>query len=118
MNNVLAHHLSVAANLDALPKYGPENLNLGAILDKQLKTEVTVGQLHAELNELKTSSRIEASVSLNGYVKQVKDMMQALEGQLEEFKSTTSNHLDSLNTVFNGRETNGSSNRNGLLSVS
>ena len=94
MKNVLAHHIFVAANLDALPKYGSEDLNFGAIVDKRLKTEVTVGQFHAELNELKASSRNEASESLNGSMKQAKDMMQALERQLEEFKSTTSTHLD------------------------
>ena len=109
MNNV--HHLFVAVNLDTLPKYGPEDLNLRTIVDKQLKTEVTVGQLHAELNELKASSRNKAFESLNGSMKQVKDIMQALERQQDEFKSTTSTHLDRLNTVCNGHESNGSSSR-------
>ena len=51
MRHMLAQHQFVAANLDILPKYGPEELNLGAVVDKQVKAEATTERLAAILTK-------------------------------------------------------------------
>jgi hypothetical protein len=42
----------VASNLDSIKKYGPEELNLAAVVDKQVLTEATVKTLVAYVGQI------------------------------------------------------------------
>jgi len=68
-----------ASRLDMLPKYGPEELILAAVVDKQVKMECTINSVSARIDQ--------------GHLTTV-----ALESKLEFFNSTLTAHA--------GRKTN------------
>lgn len=79
MRHMLAQHQFVAANLYILPKYGPEELNLGAVVEKQLKAEATIEKLAADLDEVKAvTCSSNYGVHLDTSLKQVDDLVKTL----------------------------------------
>ena len=92
MRHMLAQHQFVAANLDILPKYGPEELNLGTVVDKQVKAEATIERLAADLDEVKAvTCNSNYGVHLDTSMKRVDDMVKTLGKQIEEFQAAVGN---------------------------
>jgi hypothetical protein len=42
MSSIRETHSFVGSNLQAMPKYGPEELNLAVVVDRQVQTEVAI----------------------------------------------------------------------------
>jgi hypothetical protein len=49
---VLNNCIFVAANLDNLPKFGPEELNIAPVLDRQVHVEATVKDTSVAISQL------------------------------------------------------------------
>ena len=61
MQSMLGSCCFVAAKLDMLPKYGPEELNLAAVVDKQVKMETAVDNISARVEQNDSSTATLAS---------------------------------------------------------
>lgn len=86
----------VASNLDNLPKFGPEELNLGAVVDRQLRTEATVTEIVGVIEQLKTNHASVVGLANNDTTsRQVNELQQ----KLEAFSSSVCARLDHLNAV-------------------
>jgi len=48
--------LFAASNFDQFPKYGPKELNIGTVVDKQVRMETTLQCLVTSVSQLKPSS--------------------------------------------------------------
>ena len=53
--NVLNIHIFAAVNLANIPKFGPEELNMAAVVDRQVRVESTIKDLSATVNEMMSS---------------------------------------------------------------
>ena len=86
----------VSLNLDNLPKFGPEELNLAAVVDRQMRTEATVSDMAATIDQLKTM-KVSAAVTADSDAtsRQVNELQQ----KLELFSSSVCARLDHLNAV-------------------
>jgi hypothetical protein len=51
VQNVLFGKKFVASNLDNIPKYGPEEINLAAVVERQLRTEIRVTDMAAAVEQ-------------------------------------------------------------------
>jgi len=49
---VLDNYLCVSSNLNQLPKYGPEELNIGAVVDRQVRIESRVDAVNARIDQM------------------------------------------------------------------
>ena len=49
---VLDNYLCVSSNLNQLPKYGPEELNIGAVVDRQVRIESWVDAVNARIDQM------------------------------------------------------------------
>jgi len=86
----------VACNLDNLPKFGPEELNLATVVDRQLRTEATVSELSATIDHLRTTQVTAVGLA---DIDATSWQMNELQQRLETFSSSVSARLDHLNTV-------------------
>ena len=48
----LDNYLFVSSNLNQLPKYGPEELNIGAVVDRQVRIESRVDAVNARIDQI------------------------------------------------------------------
>jgi porphobilinogen deaminase len=67
---VLSNCIFVAVNLKNLPKFGPEELNIAAVVDRQVLVEATVKDMAAAISQL-TSHRDSGLVNAGETSKQV-----------------------------------------------
>ena len=86
----------VAGNLDNLPKFGPEELNLAAVVERQLRTEATVTNMVAAIDQITMAHMNSAGLAGTDVdSKQVNELQQ----KLETFSSSVCARLDHLNAV-------------------
>jgi len=87
----------VARNLDNLPKFGPEELNLAAVVERQVRTEANVTDMAAAIDQLKTIN-VTSNIDLAG-IDATSRQVNELQQKLESFSSLVCARLDHLNAV-------------------
>jgi hypothetical protein len=50
--DILTNKLFAAVDVDKIPKFGPEELNVGYVVDRQVKMDAIVDKLSAEVQQL------------------------------------------------------------------
>jgi len=91
----LAGYLFVASNLGQVPKFGPEEMNIGAVVDRQVRMESAIQELTANVNRL-TSTHAEPD---SRSAQAVQPIMQDIRQQMHDVSTTINQRLDHLNTV-------------------
>lgn len=86
--NVLNNCTFVAANLDNLPKYGPEELNVAAVVDRQVRVEATIKDMSVAVNQLLSVNRDSSPIDIPETTKQVASIQASIE--------LANNKIDSL----------------------
>lgn len=93
--------LFVAADLDALPRFGPEEINIAAVVDRQSRVESAIGEMSASIKSLQTShvdSAAAAAVS-SADTDSVRAMLNDVQLKLDSFVSSVSARLDKISTL-------------------
>jgi hypothetical protein len=86
----------VASDLDKLPKYGPEEMNLACVVDRQLRTEASVKDMAAAVEQL--SATMSRPVNTNGIdIESTFHLVDQLQQKLDTFSSSVCDRLDHLN---------------------
>ena len=73
-SNALGDYKFVAMKLDNLPKYGPEEINPAALVERQVRTEATVKDLAATVEQLCSRSTTDESASIQKLESMLCDM--------------------------------------------
>ena len=103
----LQHELNgiffVAANLDALPKFGPEEINVAAVVDRQVRVEAAIEDISASVQQL-VSSQAAASATASitdSSAHTIQSMMADMQQHFNTFATSVNARLDHLNAVCN-----------------
>lgn len=89
--------LFVACNFQAMPKYGPEEFNLAAVVDRQLQLDGIITSLSASVTQIASNPTLDVS---NSHGQQVLQSVACdLKQQLDAFSDGVSRRLDHLNAV-------------------
>jgi hypothetical protein len=67
--NLLNSATFAAINLDRVPRYGPEEINICAVVDRQLRTDIRMDQLTQQLEEIRAQSGVVNAVDISASVK-------------------------------------------------
>lgn len=85
-----------ASRLDQLPKFGPEEVNLGVVVERQVKMDSAIQSLSASIHQLSTNG----SDSNDGPTQQaMRSLSQNVDQRLADLTSTISALLDHLQAV-------------------
>jgi hypothetical protein len=76
----------VAAELDRLPCYGPEELNICTVVDKQVRMEAVVDDLVNKVNILSNNNAMSTDTDSDASFKQAQASMQSLCQQFFHFQ--------------------------------
>lgn len=91
----LDEYLFAAANLNQMPKYGPEETNIVAVVDRQVRMEADVQQLSESVQQLASSGvKGDETVAVN-----TRASIEDMQHKLEEFCSTVSARMEHLSAV-------------------
>lgn len=91
-------YLFVASALDQLPKFGPEEINLGVVVDRQVKMDTAIQSLSASIQQLSSTS----PACSDGTLQQSMQLMtQSVERRLTDFSSSIIGRIDHLQSVCN-----------------
>jgi hypothetical protein len=89
--------LFVASKLDHLPKFGPEEINLGVVVDRQVKMDLDIQNLATSIQQMSgTSSGAIDGVKDGVYQQALQTISQHVDRRLEEFSSSIGARLDHL----------------------
>ena len=88
----------VAANLDLLPKFGPEELNIAAVVDRQARIENTVDSLSAAVQQL-SSAQSSSDQLMPAALTPLQSTIDDMKRTMEVFTQVIDSRLDNLNTV-------------------
>jgi len=91
-SNVLSDHKFVAMKLDNLPKYGPEEINPAALVERQVRTEATVKDIAATVEQLYSRSTIDESAS----VRKLDSMLCDMQQKVDSFQTSVCTTLNNL----------------------
>jgi hypothetical protein len=94
--NALADYVFVASNLQSMPKYGPEEINLAVVVDRQVKMDVAIANISTSVEQLTRSSPAADSSSVQHSIQSVANDMQQ---QLGAFNVAIGARLDQLSAV-------------------
>ena len=98
---LLSSTLFVAANLEHLPKYGPEEVNICTVVDNHLKLSLNVDKLSAELDHLKSSNAISASGHDNNDIACIVDTaLTNFQQRIEQLQASVNSRIDHMNSVL------------------
>lgn len=89
--------LFVACNFQTMPKYGPEEFNLAAVVDRQLQLDGIITNLSASVAQIASNPTPDVSNSRGHLVMQ--SVACDLKQQLDAFSDGVSRRLDHLNAV-------------------
>ena len=84
-----------AATLDRLPRYGPNDINICAVVDKQLQLDKQLPSLNNTLEEKLVQNRVETTDAIEVKFKEITDQLQ---DSLNEFSSKCILAVRSLNS--------------------
>lgn len=86
----------VAADLERLPKYGPEEINMAYIAERHSTLDADIGRLTTELSELKESI---GTSSLAPVDQSFTNLIIDLSRKFESFQTSVNARIDSLNSI-------------------
>jgi hypothetical protein len=100
-------YLFVAANLQAMPSYGPEEINLAVVADRQVKMDAAIKNISSSMhmNSLTITQQVSQSV--------VQDIQQ----HLDRFKDDIGARLDHMSTVCNQLAQNAAARSNVIVAA-
>jgi hypothetical protein len=93
----------VAANLDALPKFGPEEINVAAVVDRQVRVETAIQEISTTVQQLASNQLAAGSTALDSEPTHhaVKSMVADMQLKFDAFAVSVNARLDHLSTVCN-----------------
>lgn len=104
----------VASNMKEMPKYGPEEINLGVVVDRQVQMEAAIASLSSSVQSM-TSRPSAADPSV---VQQtVKTVADDLQQQLAAFNVSIGERLDHLSAVCSQLAENAAAPRNDVTAA-
>jgi len=92
MSSVLNDHKFVAMKLDSLPKYGPEEINPAALVERQVRTEATVKDIATTVEQLYSRSTTDESAS----VRKLESMLCDMQQKVDSFQTSVCTTLNNL----------------------
>lgn len=95
--NCLSSRVFVAANLDNIPKYGPEELNVASVVDRHAKLDMNVNQLTDDLHQLKQSML--TSDNCAGVQLTVQSALADMQDKFDQLHLNVCTRLDHFNTI-------------------
>lgn len=98
LQNVLCSCIFVASDLDHLPKFGPEEINIASVVEKQLRTEATIKDLSSAIEQL-AANRVTTNVTDAALIEDTAHQLTGLQVKLESFSSSVFSRLDHLDAV-------------------
>lgn len=94
-SNSLSNVSFTAATLDRLPHYGPNDINICAIVDKQLQLEKQLSSLNSTLEEKLVNNSVETKDAIEN---KFKEITHKLQDHLNEFSTRCIMAVESLNS--------------------
>jgi prefoldin subunit 5 len=99
--HLLSSTLFVAADLEHLPKYGPEEVNICTVVANHQKLSHNVDKLAAELDNLKSSNEtVTSALVTNDTARIVDTALMSFQQRIEQFQTSVNSRIDHLNSVF------------------
>jgi len=89
-------YLFVASRFDLLPKFGPEEVNLGVVVERQVKMEATIQSLSTSVQQLASSGSANNDVAVQ---QTLQSFTQDIDRRLGEFSAAVRDRLDHLHAV-------------------
>ena len=91
-------YIFVASTLDQLPRFGPEEINLGVVVDRQVKMDAAIQSLSASIQQLSSTG----PACSDGTLQQSMQLMsQSVERRLADLSSSINGRIDHLQSVCN-----------------
>ena len=94
----LGSSIFAAVDLNMLPKFGPTEINIAAIVKKQNQTELAIDKIMANMNEMAITKPESTAVSVPAS-SNVQSLLTEMQQKLETFSSSVNARLDHLNSV-------------------
>ena len=95
--NALVDYVFVASNLQSMPKYGPEEINLAVVVNRQVQTDIAYANLSASVEQLtRRSPTADSTPAVQHSIQSVAIDMQQ---QLGAFNDAIGARLDHLHSV-------------------
>ena len=88
-----------AANLDLLPKFGPEEINLAAIVDRQARTDAIVENMATTVQQLAAACTSTETTSDNIVHAAVRNSLADMHQKLDAFTVSMNARVDQFNTI-------------------
>jgi len=86
-------YLFVASRFDLLPKFGPKEVNLGVVVERQVKMEATIQSLSTSVQQLASSGSTSNDVAVQ------QTLQQDIDRRLGEFSASVRDQLDHMHAV-------------------
>jgi hypothetical protein len=99
--NVLDRYQFAAMSLDRLPKYGPNEINVCAVVDRQLIVAQELAELKDRFNILTTDSASVSTITTELIGDQLKPVSDKIQDQLNQFISTCNTLNETLKSLEN-----------------
>ena len=113
--NLLCRNQFTAMSLDRLPRYGPNEINICAVVDRQLNVDKDLAELKDKLNVVSTDMASFPAILPNLINDQLKPVTDMIQGQLDQFILTCTKLNESLKAQVNTPNTSNSGQTNGPL---
>jgi len=94
----LAGYVFMSADFDRIPKFGPEELNVAAVVDRQLHMEASLQSLAASVQQLSTSNSAQPQNTDIADLA-VRSATEVVQQQLGDFNRALNDRFDHLNAV-------------------
>ena len=115
--NISAGVMFAAVNLDAMPKFGPEEINIAAVVQRQIRLEDAVDRINDTVQGLNVNRcDKEAETASRETITQLK--LDELQQKFNSLSSSISASLSQLNSVCNAALTVTNADRNSGLTTS
>lgn len=96
---LLDGYLFVASDLRAMPKYGPNEINMAFVIDKQSQMESSIESISATIQQHMSKTSSVSDFNSDVARKLVDDVSKDMNKQLSEFNKETSVRLNQLSAV-------------------
>lgn len=96
MQGLLDGHVFAAVNMDNIPKFGPEELNVAAVVERQVRLEDNVAKLAANIEQLTPIMQKETSNIHEQSHDKIQSMINDVQSKLEIFSKSVTERLDHL----------------------
>ena len=100
-HDAFANYIFVAANLENLPKYGPEELNVAAVVEKQAKMEVHLASIETSVERIAAMAGkpgIQSTVC-DPQQQKLQTMVDEMSGKIAVLNSSVDARLDQLTAL-------------------